>query len=1443
MAGYSKKSGTSPDVVPGKGSHPPGGSLASVLTLILLLAILALDQISSFTLLSPWLLGVSLALEFLLLLDFRNSAFTNRPFRRLFFWGTTLALALSGLALLHQARVHQILTSWEPGSSQRLGARAEKIQKEFGTLLNTLTAPAKELQESLPQDRGRLFSLLEKSAEIPRPGAERFGWTLWQNGQPWAWAGRTALTEGSLPGGGPGASSLIVAAQGASLILVSSFPLGEGSILVGEFLLQSPLEPVPWLPLASLRPGADRDSVRASLSGPLQDEETPDLTGRRAGRPRHGSRGNPAILYLPLQDAAGHTLLVVTLRDVSSEAMLQKLRDKDHLLGIALSSVAFLALSLACFRRALSEQSRIRAAAAWSAGGSVLLGGSRLTLLSLGGGSYRSDLLGSSRFGCSLAGPFLRSPGDLFLTALCFGILAWWIAKFLPRVAVSPRLRRPLWVATPLFLGTLGFFLYRLASEFPSDARFEISRVQIFPLDWPRLLVQSGVCILFASWLLLARVAAQTLLSVPASAGLAVGRQVPRVARGFGFASAVMLLCFPLLLRASNHQREVFFLKTLLPEVENQQPLREQTLQQVLEEIRGSMQVRKILEAAGSLNAEGTAYRLWATTRLKREGLRSSLRLLTPEGHLLGRFGLTLPSELSATGLLSNTSEPRKHFMVKIGGFKRRVLAGETAVRLSPAATYRIQIYLLDESENLSFVRSRSENPYAELFHPAVPRFTNPELVSSEPLLASYDASGRFLDCNLEGGPVLPPDALTSLPEGEVRWFGVSLGDERYRALAKRTAEGFVVLGFLLPSGLQLAGSSVRFAVLVFLVVGFLAAILALICGTARPLLHPAGGLSRRLLIIFLAASLIPLFSLAFFLHRFAAREFEANLLSEGLASLGAASRIVEDYLTTAEEGEAELPIDDGIIYWVSRIVDQDLNLYRGERLSATSTREIFASGILSSRLDASVFRSLFLRGQPFVLTRQRLASLDALTLSAPLSPGKPGSGIFSLPLTVKELEIRHKRADVDEAILIVMVAMLLLLILISDHVARRVSGPITALTAAAKRIEAGDYDAEVRLPARDEPALLIDSFNRMAASLRRQREDLRRRSDYIEKILLNATTGVISTDAEDRVVTLNPAARLLLRLSSAPASGENLPRILGSSPSLGPLASALAGSSPYREARWQLDLPWEERAVTLRVASLPFRETPDAPPGRILLLEDLTETVRSSRLEAWAEMARRIAHEVKNPLTPIQLSADHLRKVYRASDPRFSEILEQCLDTIQKQVRSLRGIAADFSDYARIPVLKPERISTREMLEEVLAPYRGNPPDGILFEVTVDPRTPDLLVDPVLTRRALINLVQNALESMREGGSVTVRADPCPGRGDGHRSFVRVRVRDTGTGMDATTRARLFEPYFSTKAYGTGLGLSIVRKTTEEQGGRVEVVSTLGSGTEVILDLPAFNA
>ncbi|HEV8375814.1 MAG TPA: ATP-binding protein [Candidatus Polarisedimenticolia bacterium] len=1411
------------------------GLAASVLGLLVLLCLLGLDGVFGFILLSTWQLAFLFVLAALILWTRRKPEPRAPRLRVLCMWAAFLIVVLSSLGLFYRTRASAIRSSWESGSSSRLESRAERIRAEFKSLLESLSSPALWLSAKPSDERGALFDLLERRTPASLRATGRFGWTVLQDKDPLAWAGRTALARERIPReSGP---SLTVAAQGASLILASCVPLDRGHLLVGEYLLQSPLERWPTLPLPSLQSGTDTVSIRRDPTAPSQEESTLDLSDIRVGRPRHGSSGIPATLYLPLKDPSGRTLILVTLRDLSAGIASQELAQRYRRIGSALLCLGFLILSLTCFRSSISPAPVPRGR--WLAAGTLFLVAARMVLLPMGGSAWSRSFLGSSLFGCRLAGPFFRSPGDFFLSALCFAALSWWLARGVALMPRRPNGRRlPTLLAAPLLAG-MGAFLFGLGMEIPSDARFEITRVEFFPPDWPRLLVQSAICLLFTGWLVLVGAWIRSLAAKPEGAE-PLSPRIPAMARSFGFAALSVLLFFPLLQEASTRQRKVFYQGTLLPEVEHQSADRERILGQVLEDIQTSEQVRRILRASGTEDAEGTAYRLWATTRLKEDGLRSSLRLVGPDGRTLGRFGLNLPPESSMEEESPSTSSPKplRRLVVKLGGFRRRVLAGQAVLRGPVGQVHRIEIHLLDESENLSFVGSRSENPYVELFHPSLPRFTNPELVSSEPLLATYDDKGRFRSSNLEGGPVLPAGSLSHLRQGTSRWITLRLADERYRALAQRTSEGFVLLGFLLPSELQLAGSYVRFVILVFLVSGALFSCLAAVSGIWRRVRRPGGGLSRRLLAIFLAASLLPLFSLAIFLHRFAAREFQANLLSEGLASLGAASRIVEDYLTTlADEGES-LPVDDAITYWVSRVVDQDLNLYRGERLFATSTREIYASGILSGRLDPSAYRSLFLRGSPFALIRQHLGGLDALTLFAPLSPGRPTAGVLSLPLSIKEREIRHKRADVDEAILIVTVAMLLLLILLSDHVARRVASPIAALSAAARRIEAGDYDAEVVLPSRDEPALLIDSFNRMAASLRRQREDLRRRSDYIEKILLNATTGVISTDSEDRIVTLNPAARLLLRLAADPPAGASLSGILSGSPSLARLAEALAQSPPQREARWQMDLPLDERPHSLRIVSLPFRENPESPPGRILLLEDLTETVRSSRLEAWADMARRIAHEIKNPLTPIQLSADHLRRVHRSSDPRFGEILEQCLDTIQKQVRSLRGIAADFSDYARIPDFRPEPTSTKRILEEVLAPYRDA--DGVRFELHLDPQTPDLFVDPVLTRRALVNLVQNALEAMPEGGGLTIFAGPLPSPDAASRQLVRIRVRDTGSGMDAATRSRLFEPYFSTKASGTGLGLSIVRKSMAEQGGRVEVVSSPGSGTEVILDLPA---
>src|SRR5207249_4363877 len=205
--------------------------------------------------------------------------------------------------------------------------------------------------------------------------------------------------------------------------------------------------------------------------------------------------------------------------------------------------------------------------------------------------------------------------------------------------------------------------------------------------------------------------------------------------------------------------------------------------------------------------------------------------------------------------------------------------------------------------------------------------------------------------------------------------------------------------------------------------------------------------------------------------------------------------------------------------------------------------------------------------------------------------------------------------------------------------------------------------DVRVDTTASDETGVLVEAFNRMADSLRRQREDLRRRTDYIEKILRSATTGVVSIEGSGTIITINPAAQGLLT---------------------GSLGAPEAGS----------------------------------------------EIVRSGRLAAWAEMARRVAHEIKNPLTPIQLSIEHVRRVFKAKDPRFETIFAECLNNIQRQVAVLREIAVEFSAYARLPQLRPEPVAVEALVDEALGPYIAAAPPGVRITREVGSDVPPVHVD-----------------------------------------------------------------------------------------------------------------
>jgi signal transduction histidine kinase len=222
----------------------------------------------------------------------------------------------------------------------------------------------------------------------------------------------------------------------------------------------------------------------------------------------------------------------------------------------------------------------------------------------------------------------------------------------------------------------------------------------------------------------------------------------------------------------------------------------------------------------------------------------------------------------------------------------------------------------------------------------------------------------------------------------------------------------------------------------------------------------------------------------------------------------------------------------------------------------------------------------------------------------------------------------------------------------------------------------------------------------------------------------------------------------------------------------------------------------------------------------------------KSKKLEAWAEMARQVAHEVKNPLTPIQLSTEHLLRVYGDPDVDFEKILKECADTILQQVRTLRQISMEFSTFASPGSLALEPTDIASLVRDTVAPYLKSGPTRIRLEVDTAGDLPEVMVDRRLVQRTLVNLLENAFHALHGGGRIDVQVSR-------NEEFVVLTVRDNGVGIDPEARARVFEPYFSTRAAGTGLGLAIARKVVEDHGGTITLGSAPGEGTEVTIRLP----
>ncbi|HLX08661.1 MAG TPA: ATP-binding protein [Thermoanaerobaculia bacterium] len=444
-----------------------------------------------------------------------------------------------------------------------------------------------------------------------------------------------------------------------------------------------------------------------------------------------------------------------------------------------------------------------------------------------------------------------------------------------------------------------------------------------------------------------------------------------------------------------------------------------------------------------------------------------------------------------------------------------------------------------------------------------------------------------------------------------------------------------------------------------------------------------------------------------------------------------------------------------------------------------------------------------------------------------------------------RQLEVQKDELRASHLLIFIMVTLVILLASswVGLYLARRVTVPIQALAEGTRRISGGDLRHRVDVRADDELGVLVDSFNRMTDELANNKELLERGNReltlsnqrlaaeraLIAAVLQSVAAGVVSIDSEGNIFTCNEAALLLLRQREEEVVGHPVAAAWGD-PERRKLAALLAEPRPQDGKELHLLLGGEWKTFEAKVTA--FGDAAGTPRGRVLVLEDLTELIKAQQLAAWNEAARRVAHEIKNPLTPIRLAAERMLKKHRQAEPGLARAIEEGVEIIVREVTTLQGMVDEFSRFARMPRPQPARVDVQRLLDDTLHLYQNLKP-GVTVEARLAGDLAGVVIDAEQIKRALINLLDNAVEATDAPGRVTVSA----GKRDGH---LAIQVADTGRGIPPDAKEKLFLPYFSTKGRGTGLGLAIVHRIVADHHGSIHVEDNLPRGTVFTVELPA---
>lgn len=641
--------------------------------------------------------------------------------------------------------------------------------------------------------------------------------------------------------------------------------------------------------------------------------------------------------------------------------------------------------------------------------------------------------------------------------------------------------------------------------------------------------------------------------------------------------------------------------------------------------------------------------------------------------------------------------------------------------------------------------------------------------------------------------------------------------------------------------------------------------------------------LTARLIIIFIILSVSPVSVVYYFSLDFLQRGIDSwfdvrveNALNDALelgqASLGIRMQESLHQTNSIKEPLTQIP-DEAIAPTLNDLRENigasELTLFsHNGRIIASSSSE--ASNLIPMRLDEAT--SLRLREDqddvglvPIGEAGLQIRTAVKVASPDPVSPHRILQALFPLSDRINTLadsvqsafaqyrEIAYLRVPLKYSFILSLSLVLLLSILTAIwaafYFAGRIVQPVADLVEGTRAVASGDYDKRLPLPGRDELGYLVRSFNEMTHKISMAQEEARTSQQqmelqhtYLETVLANLSSGVLTLDRDHMLHTSNMAASTILNIDLSQYQGQSLDKLVEVHQPLHSFVDALYPHLEDTVSSWQEEItlfgPGGRQVLMCRGTRLP--DSIEIQGGSIIVFDDITELMQAQRNAAWGEVARRLAHEIKNPLTPIQLSAERLRHKYLDKMAlEDADVLDRSTHTIVQQVETLKEMVKAFSDYARMPVMQLQPVDLNDLVHEIIELYKNS---GFSIELKLDDSAPQIEADVGRLRQLLHNLIKNAVEAMENSETRQLTVSTRCAEEHACR-FVEMRVEDTGPGIPEDMLGHLFDPYMTTKPKGSGLGLAIVKKIVEEHGGMIWAENAKNAGACIIMRLPVMTA